>query len=157
MILLHLWAGELQFVARLTFYLSSVLANQQLPSIEVRNQIIYSLIENFYNLLSEENWIQNYIFWELELFKILGYDLEFKELVEKKTIGNESHYILKSSMENNRPKGAAGLTWVSHFAIILACPFQASIFNNIFIDLDGCLMDWFGLLDDFQVYFWMYF
>ena len=51
-----------------------------------KNQIIYSLIENFYNLLSEENWIQNYIFWELELFKILGYDLEFKELVEKKTI-----------------------------------------------------------------------
>ena len=67
-----------------------------------KNQIIYSLIENFYNLLSEENWIQNYIFWELELFKILGYDLEFKELVEKKTIGNESHYILKSSMEKKK-------------------------------------------------------
>ena len=51
-----------------------------------KNYSIYCLIENFYKLLNENNWIKNYIFWELELFKILGYDIEFKNLVDKKSL-----------------------------------------------------------------------
>jgi len=64
-----------------------------------KNHFIYHLIENLYILLKNENWIQNYIFWELELFKLLGYDLEFKDLVEKKVVDNELQYISKSSIE----------------------------------------------------------
>ena len=64
-----------------------------------KNHFIYHLIENLYILLKNENWIQNYIFWELELLKLLGYDLEFKDLVEKKIVGNELQYISKSSIE----------------------------------------------------------
>ncbi len=63
------------------------------------NQTIYELIENFYIFLNNDNWIKNYIFWELELFKLLGYDLKFKDLVEKKIIDNELKYISKSSIE----------------------------------------------------------
>ena len=63
------------------------------------NQTIYELIENFYIFLNNDNWIKNYIFWELELFKLLGYDLKFKDLVEKKIIDNELKYISKSSTE----------------------------------------------------------
>ncbi len=36
-----------------------------------KNIKIYGLIENFYILLKKENWIRNYIFWELELFKCI--------------------------------------------------------------------------------------
>tara|TARA_B100001057_G_C22695665_1_gene889622 strand:+ start:210 stop:890 length:681 start_codon:yes stop_codon:yes gene_type:complete len=64
-----------------------------------KNQIIYNLLENFYILLENQNWIRDYIFWELELFKVLGYDLEFINLVDKKIIGDEFHYISKSSTE----------------------------------------------------------
>ncbi len=64
-----------------------------------KNELIYYLIENFYSLLKKDNWIKNYILWELELFKILGYDLEFKDLVSKKIINNEEQYISKSSIE----------------------------------------------------------
>ena len=64
-----------------------------------KNELIYHLIENFYSLLKKDNWIKNYILWELELFKILGYDLEFKDLVSKKIINNEEQYISKSSIE----------------------------------------------------------
>ena len=64
-----------------------------------KNILIYDLIEKFYILLKRENWIQNYIFWELELFKLLGYDLEFKNLVDKKIISNKLQYISKSSTE----------------------------------------------------------
>ena len=39
--------------------------------------------------LKDDNWIKKYIFWELELFKLLGYDLDFKSLVEEKIIGNK--------------------------------------------------------------------
>ena len=64
-----------------------------------KNQSIYYLLENLYVLLKSENWIKNYIFWELELFKILGYDLVFENLVEKKVIGDQSQYVSKSSTE----------------------------------------------------------
>jgi DNA repair protein RecO (recombination protein O) len=62
-----------------------------------KNQNIYHLIENFFSFLKEENWIKSYIFWELELFKILGYDLEFVNLVEKKLVENQIQYISKSA------------------------------------------------------------
>ena len=64
-----------------------------------KNHYIYDLIENFYFLLKNDNWIKNYILWELKLFKLLGYDLEFKNLVNKKIINNELQYISKSSIE----------------------------------------------------------
>ena len=64
-----------------------------------RNQSIFNLLENFYILLKENQWIKNYIFWELELLKILGYDLEFKDLVEKRMNGNKLEYISKSTRE----------------------------------------------------------
>tara|TARA_B100000029_G_scaffold395945_1_gene393868 strand:+ start:205 stop:885 length:681 start_codon:yes stop_codon:yes gene_type:complete len=63
------------------------------------NKYIYELIENFYILLKNENWIKKYIFWELELFKILGYDLELNKLVNKKIIKNQLQYIVISNSE----------------------------------------------------------
>ncbi len=64
-----------------------------------KNQHIYHLIEDFYILLKQDDWIKKYIFWELELFKLLGYDLELRKLVDKKIVDNELQYISKSSVE----------------------------------------------------------
>jgi len=64
-----------------------------------KNENIYNLIENFYILLNKDDWIKNYIFWELELFKLLGYDLVFENLVDKKIIDNKIEYISKSSID----------------------------------------------------------
>ncbi|WP_440670547.1 DNA repair protein RecO [Candidatus Pelagibacter sp. HIMB1483] len=63
------------------------------------NKDIYILINKFYLLLNNKDWIKEYIFWELELFKLLGYDLDLKDLVDKKLIGNEFKYVSKSSIE----------------------------------------------------------
>ena len=63
------------------------------------NKDIYTLINKFYLLLNNKDWIKEYIFWELELFKLLGYDLDLKDLVDKKLIGNEFKYVSKSSIE----------------------------------------------------------
>ena len=62
------------------------------------NSKIFDLIEKFYTILDKNDWIKNYIFWELELFKIIGYDLELHNLVNKEIIGNKIRYVSKSSI-----------------------------------------------------------
>ena len=58
-----------------------------------KNINIYELIKDFYLLLDKDNWIKRYIFWELELFKVLGYDLELKNLVDKEVVGDKFQYL----------------------------------------------------------------
>ncbi len=62
-----------------------------------KNINIYELIKDFYLLLDKDNWIKRYIFWELELFGVLGYDLELKNLVDKEVVGDKLQYISKSN------------------------------------------------------------
>ena len=50
------------------------------------NKEIFILIDKFFEILTSDNWIQEYIFWELELLKLLGYDLELKNMVEKEIV-----------------------------------------------------------------------
>ena len=61
------------------------------------NKEIFILIDRFFVILSSDNWIQEYIFWELELLKLLGYDLELKNMVKKEIIDKKTHYFVKSS------------------------------------------------------------
>jgi DNA repair protein RecO (recombination protein O) len=63
------------------------------------NVAIYELIIKFYEILKSQNWIKKYIFWELELYKNLGFDLELDNLVDKKVVQNKILYISKSSIE----------------------------------------------------------
>ena len=63
------------------------------------NKEIFLLIDKFFQILTFDNWIQEYIFWELELLRLLGYDLELKNLVEKEIIDEKVNYFVKSSTE----------------------------------------------------------
>ena len=63
------------------------------------NKEIFKLIDKFFEILISDNWIQKYIFWELELLKLLGYDLELKNMVEKEIVDSEINYFVKSSTE----------------------------------------------------------
>ena len=60
---------------------------------------VFELIESFFLILKNKDWLKKYIFWELELLKILGYDLELENLVEKDTIENETVYYASSNTE----------------------------------------------------------
>jgi len=60
------------------------------------------LIDNFFKLLKSENWIQNYIYWELELFSLLGYDLELEKIVKKEINNNNIEYSTQSSFEKRK-------------------------------------------------------
>ena len=63
------------------------------------NKKIFLLIDKFFEILPSDNWIQEYIFWELELLKLLGYDLELNNIVEKEVIDEKVNYFVKSSTE----------------------------------------------------------
>ena len=60
---------------------------------------IFSLIEKFYLIISNDLWLKNYIYWELELLKTIGFDLELDSLVSKETLNNETIYFVKTKTE----------------------------------------------------------
>ena len=63
------------------------------------NKKVYKLIENFFLTLKDNDWLKKYIFWELELLKLLGYNLELENLVKRDIINNETIYYASSSTE----------------------------------------------------------
>ena len=60
---------------------------------------VYKIIENLFLILKDKDWLKKYIFWELDLLKLLGYDLELEKLVEKDMIENKNVYYASSSTE----------------------------------------------------------
>ena len=60
---------------------------------------VYKIIGDFYDFLENNNWINKLVFWELELLKLIGYDLELKNLVNAEKINDEITYFVKSNTE----------------------------------------------------------
>ena len=63
------------------------------------NNEIYNLLNNFFSILDVEHWIKEYIFWELELLKLLGYDLELNNIVQKEIVNDKINYYVSSATE----------------------------------------------------------
>jgi DNA repair protein RecO (recombination protein O) len=60
---------------------------------------IYDLINDFYLILSEDEWLKKYIFWELKLLSVLGYKLDLESIVNKKLIDSKTLYVAESSTQ----------------------------------------------------------
>ena len=60
---------------------------------------VYELINDFFLILTKTNWLKEYIFWELKLLSILGFNLDLKNMVNKKTINDQTFYIVETSTE----------------------------------------------------------
>ena len=61
------------------------------------NKEIFTIIKNFFKDLHSEKWLMYYIFWELNLFKFLGYDLDLKTISSVEFQNNEKKYFVKSN------------------------------------------------------------
>ncbi len=62
---------------------------------EIKN--IYQLLTNYFLLLNNDNWLTNFIFWELNLYKCLGYDIDFKNYVKNVTVNGDEKFIVEST------------------------------------------------------------
>ncbi len=70
----------------------------KLLTVENQSNIeIFNLINTFFKNLNNENWISELIFWELNFFKLIGYDLELNKLVHKEFNNGEYQYYVSNS------------------------------------------------------------
>ena len=60
------------------------------------NQSIYLLIDKLFELIKSDNWIQSFIFWELSLFKNLGYEINFEDFSILKENNDKSIHVSKT-------------------------------------------------------------
>ena len=60
---------------------------------------IFNLVDYFFTFLNEKNWINKLVFWELELLKFVGYDLDLKNIVTGESINNKKIYFVANSNE----------------------------------------------------------
>ena len=71
------------------------------------NQInvkIYELLKILFDILNQDKWIRKFILWELELFKTLGYELNFLDYSVTKSIDGINEFVLKNDQNKIIPK-----------------------------------------------------
>ncbi len=61
------------------------------------NKNIYQLLNNFFELLNKDNWLVFFIFWELNFYKTIGYDIDFKNYVTNTIIDGDQKFIVEST------------------------------------------------------------
>jgi len=84
---------------KLTCIVSSMSLVKLLTVDNQSNVNIYKLIGDFYIFLENKNWINKLIFWELELLKLIGYDLELKNIVSEEIIDDKKLYFVSNNNE----------------------------------------------------------
>ena len=61
------------------------------------NKAVYNLLSNLFDLLNNENWLTSFIFWELNFYKCIGYDINFKNYVKNVNIDGDNKFIVEST------------------------------------------------------------
>ena len=63
------------------------------------NMEIYSLLEKLFKIIDFDNWLVEFLFIELNIFKSIGYDINFKDYVVNKKINGKPKYVVDSSQK----------------------------------------------------------
>jgi len=61
------------------------------------NSKIYNLIDKFFMLLNNNNWKSDYVFWELNLLKYIGFDLNLIDYCKYDEVENKKIYFIESA------------------------------------------------------------
>ena len=54
---------------------------------------IYNHFFKLYELLNQEYWIKQFIFWELELIKLVGYHINFNDYINSEELTDDLEYV----------------------------------------------------------------
>ena len=57
------------------------------------NKNIYKQFYKLFELLNQNEWIKKFIFWELEIIKLVGYDINFNDYVNIDKVNDRSSYV----------------------------------------------------------------
>ena len=72
----------------------------KLLTVESQENInIYILINNFFLLLKKNDWLKDFVFWELQLLKLIGYDLELKNIVDVEIVNGQKQFFVQRNRE----------------------------------------------------------
>ena len=72
----------------------------KLLTVESQENIkIYNLINNLFLILKKLDWLKNFVFWELRLLKLIGYDLELKNIVDEEIVNGQSQFFVQRNNE----------------------------------------------------------
>ena len=62
-----------------------------------RNKEIFILIDKYFEILKSNNWLSKFVNWELNFYKLIGYDINFSDYVNNNLEGNKVIYKLKNT------------------------------------------------------------
>ena len=72
----------------------------KLLTVESQENInIYILINNLFLLLKKIDWLKDFVFWELQLLKLIGYDLELKNIVDVEIVNGQKQFFVQRNNE----------------------------------------------------------
>ena len=57
------------------------------------NKNIYNQLFKLFEILNDDDWIKKFIFWELEIIKLVGYDINFNDYIDTKKLNKKDGYI----------------------------------------------------------------
>ena len=57
------------------------------------NKNVYSQILKLFEILKKDEWIKNFIFWELEIIKLVGYDINFNDYIDSEKLDKSNGYV----------------------------------------------------------------
>ena len=64
---------------------------------------IYNLIDSLFEILSKDNWLTDFILWELNFYKNIGYDINFENYVKKVSDKKEKEKFVVQSNDKIIP------------------------------------------------------
>ena len=63
------------------------------------NVNVFNLIGDLYSIFNIDDWVKEYIFWELKLLEIVGFNLQLNKIAKSELINNEKKYFVGSNSE----------------------------------------------------------
>lgn len=63
------------------------------------NVRVFNLIDDLYSIFNHDDWVKEYIFWELKLLEIVGYNLQLNKIAQSEILNNKKKYFIRSNSE----------------------------------------------------------
>ena len=74
----------------------------KLLTVESQSNVnVFNLIGDLYSIINIDDWVKEYIFWELKLLEIVGFNLQLNKIAKSEVINNEKKYFVGSNSEKN--------------------------------------------------------